>query len=99
MADQHTSSLIPASNPFPKRHKGLAVEEVKGPVVAGHLGLADGHVNPLGLEVRVRPGGKKNQCPVMGSGSSPTQRSRDSKVGLDWGWGGPFLLSPHQCPG
>lgn len=59
MADQHTSSLIPASNPFPKRHKGLAVEEVKGPVVAGHLGLADGHVNPLGLEVRVRPGGKK----------------------------------------
>lgn len=36
------------------------VEEVKGPVVAVHPGLADDHECRLGLEVLVRPGGEKS---------------------------------------
>jgi hypothetical protein len=66
----------------------LDVEEVKGPVVAVHPGLADDHECRLGLEVLVRPGGRKISVQSWGAAvaaAPETLQVRDSKAGLDWG--------------
>lgn len=54
---------LPSSSeqiPFSRWDEGQDMEEVKGPVVAGHLSLGDDHESRLGLEVLVRPGGEKS---------------------------------------